>query len=78
MHPLLNDFSNLTDSQIEDKIISLTQKYWKTANPQVQHQISLAIDTYKLEQQTRRSSEKVKQQNQDSDDNSLDKLIKVS
>ena len=77
MHPLLNNLSNLTDNELEEKIIDLTRKYWKTNNPEVQNQISITIDTFKVEQEERRTKQKV-QQNELSDDNSLDNLIKVS
>lgn len=77
MHPLLNNLSDLSDNEVEEKIIDLTRKYWKTNNPEVQNQISITIDTFKIEQEERRTKQKV-QQNELSDDNSLDNLIKVS
>lgn len=77
MHPLLNNLTDLTDNEVEEKIIDLTRKYWKTNNPEVQNQISIAIDTFKIEQEQRRTKQKL-QQNELSDNNSLDNLIKVS
>ena len=77
MHPLLNNLSDLSDNEVEEKIIDLTRKYWKTNNPEVQNQISITIDTFRIEQEERRTKQKV-QQNELSDDNSLDNLIKVS
>lgn len=75
MHPLLFNIDQLSDNELEEKIISLHKKYWQTNNPQIQHQISLAIESYKLEQQTRLIRQKNEQQNGDND---LDNLIKVS
>ena len=75
MHPLLYDTGHLTDQELDDKIISLNRKYWQTNNPQVHHQISIALESYKLEQEQRRVRQKIEQENGDND---LDNLINVS
>ena len=78
MHPLLNDMSHLSDAEVENKILDLNRKYWATNNISVRDQISLVIDSYKLEQESRRTRQKLEQENQDLGNNSLDNLIKVS
>ena len=44
MHPLVDDFTDLTDTEINEKISDLSHKYWKTKNPQVQTQIMMILD----------------------------------
>ena len=78
MHPLVNDMSHLSDAEVEQKILDLNRKYWSTSNFSVRDQISLVIETYKLEQEARRAKQKIEQQLQDSGNNDLDNLIKVS
>jgi hypothetical protein len=51
--------------------------YHITSNPEVQNQIVLLLDTYKIEMEERRLSAQ-KKQSEASDENSLDNLIKVS
>jgi hypothetical protein len=76
MHPLVNDTAKLSDNELEQKIIDLSRKYWQVHNPQVQAQISMIIEEYKLEQQTRRVRQK--QSEQENGNSDLDSLIKVS
>ena len=76
MHPLIDDFSDLTDTELNDKISELSQKYWKTRNPSVQIQMTMILDQLKEEQRLR--IQKSQQQNQDSDGNDLDNLINIS
>jgi|DEB0MinimDraft_10_1074344.scaffolds.fasta_scaffold12178_3 ribosomal protein L29 len=76
MHPLIDDFSDLTDTELNDKISELSQKYWKTRNPSVQIQMTMILDQLKEEQRLR--IQKSQQQNQDSDENDLDNLINIS
>ncbi len=75
MHPLISDFSNLKDSEIETKINDLTKKYFMTYNPGVQAQISAVLDSYKEELANRRQAEWQKMM--DSRNKDLDKLINV-
>jgi ribosomal protein L29 len=76
MHPLIDDFSDLTDTELNEKISELSQKYWKTRNPSVQIQMTMILDQLKEEQRLR--IQKSQQQNQDSDENDLDNLINIS
>jgi ribosomal protein L29 len=76
MHPLIDDFSDLTDTELNDKISELSQKYWKTRNSSVQIQMTMILDQLKEEQRLR--IQKSQQQNQDSDENDLDNLINIS
>lgn len=75
-HPLADDFSQLKDSELEEKISELTKKYWQGTNPSVQHQITLLLDMYKIELETRRA--KIWQEQYQKRDQDLDNLIKVS
>ena len=75
MHPLVDTFSNLKDSEIETKINDLTKKYFMTYNPGVQAQISAVLDSYKEELSNRRQAEWQKMM--DSRNKDLDKLINV-
>jgi len=75
-HPLAEDFSQLKDADIEQKVQDLSKKYWQAANPAVKQQISIFLDIYKTELSTRRA--KVMQQEYQKRDKDLDNLIKVS
>ena len=75
-NPLVNDFSQLSDAEVEQKIIELGRKYWQARNPQLQEQISTILEMYKQEIHSRRAKQALK--NQEDGDNSLDSLINVS
>ena len=75
-HPLSEDPSNLTISQIEDKITSLSNKYFMTQNPQAQDQIATFIEIYKQELHMKMAQERLRQQ--ENDNNDLDNLINIS
>ena len=78
MHPLFSETEHLKDSDLEDKIIQLNKRYWQTTNPEVQSQIVLLIDSYKLDLETRRTNQKLINDAMGNDGKSeLDKLIKV-
>jgi len=76
MHPLVNDFSHLKDSEIENKIGELTRKYFMTHNVEIRSQIVMLLESYKEEAGNRRrvALEKMMENR----DKSLDKLINVS
>ena len=79
MHPLFENTQSLSDSELEEKVMQLNRKYFQTQNPQVQHQISLLLDDYKLELEARRQRQKLAQeQQQENGESGLDNLIKVS
>lgn len=74
MHPLINDLTEFTDAQLQEKVVTLQRRYFSTNNIEVQSQITLLIDTYQLEIE-KRTRDKKKNQNPDND---LDNLINVS
>lgn len=77
MHPFMDNLSQFTDSQLEDKISKLNRIYFVTENEQVRHQVILSLDTLKLELEARRAEQRRKML-EDSKDNGLDNLINVS
>jgi hypothetical protein len=76
IHPLAEDFSQLKDIEIENKLQDLSKKYWQTSNPSVKEQISIFIGLYKTELSYRRA--KLVEQQYQKRDKDLDNLIKVS
>jgi hypothetical protein len=76
MHPLAGDLSPLKDSELEEKIQSLTKKYFMTGNFDVKNQIAGLLEDYNAELSRRRAAALKKLM--DSRDKSLDKLIKVN
>lgn len=76
MHPMSEDLSKLTESQIEQKLLRLNSIYFMTDNDAVRQQMILLMDTYKLELEERRVAAKRKQHEQGKDD--LDDLIKIN
>lgn len=77
MHPNLHDLHELTDPQIEERLVTLNRYYFITDNPDVRQQMILVMDTLKVELEERRLAAKRKQQ-EESDENGLDGLINVS
>ena len=75
-NPLVDNFSILTDSEIENKISELSRKYFMSNNPQVQQQISTILEMYKHEARSRRANAMLK--SQQNNENGLDDLINVS
>lgn len=76
IHPLAEDFSQLKDVEIENKIQELSRKYFQAHNLGVQNQIVLLLDMYKSELAQRRA--KVWQEQYQKRDTDLDSLINVS
>ena len=76
MHPLIDDLSSLKDSEIESKMSELTRKYFLTNNMEVQHQISMVLDSYRTEMSKRQAIayEKMMSNARNKD---IDKLINV-
>ena len=76
---MLGDLSELTDTQLEQKISKLSSVYFMTQDENVRHQIILVLDDYKIELENRRIAAKKKYQEQHKDDgNDLDSLIKIN
>ena len=77
MHPLAEDFSQLKDAEVEERIQTLSKKYWMASNnPNVQTQIGMFLDLYNEELRSRRA--KMWQQQYQKRDKGLDDLIKVN
>lgn len=74
-HPLAEDYTKLKDVEIESRIQDLSRKYFQANNPAIKQQISIFIDIYKTELQTRRMKVWETQQKSNKD---LDNLIKVN
>lgn len=78
-NPLIDDISNLKDSDIELKIADLNKKYYiaaKMGNGGVCQQILAIIEQYKQEQQ-KRYYDKIKKVSVNKEDKDLNDLIKV-
>ena len=78
INPLVDSLADLTVNELEEKIVVLQRRYFMTANPGVQHQISNFLEIYKQEVQTRRAVEYERQKNQENGESGLDDLINVS
>lgn len=76
MHPLAEDFDKLKDSEIEERIQSLSRKYFQASNPGVQHQIVMFLDMYKEELANRQA--KMWREQYQKRDTDLDSLINVN
>jgi hypothetical protein len=74
-HPLSEDYSQLKDAEIEQRVQDLSRKYFMAQNPHVKHQLATFIEIYKTELSVRRARqlEQVYQKR----DKDLDKLINV-
>lgn len=75
-NPLVDDFSLLSDNEVEEKLFDLKKKYWQTKNPSVQEQISVIMNMYSEEMHVRRA--KAMQQTNDDPEKGLDNLINIS
>jgi hypothetical protein len=75
-NPLVDNFSKLSDLEVESKVTDLGRKYFMSRNPEVQMQIAALLGMYKEEMQARRARSQLQsQQNGNSD---LDNLINIS
>lgn len=74
-HPLIESLSHLKDTEIEEKIQSLSRKYFQTHNSELQQQITVCLDIYKRELSVRQSKKWSDEfQKRDKD---LDNLINI-
>ena len=78
MHPFIQNLSELSDNELEEKIFLLNRRFFQTSNPELKNQIVLALDTYKDEMNTRRALAAQKQKDQQDGEKGLDNLINVS
>jgi hypothetical protein len=75
-NPLVDSLTDLSDSDLEQKTIELSRKYWMTSNPQIQSQISTILFMYQDELSARRAQSM--QKSSDDQQNGLDNLINIS
>jgi hypothetical protein len=73
-NPLADNFEDLTDSQLQEKVQDLTRRYYQTRNPGLQNQIAVMLDMFRQEQTARM----YKQKQQDDDNPDLDNLININ
>ena len=75
-HPLLENLTVLSDTDLQERLSSISTKYWQTQNPDVRSQMMVIIDELKYELRLR--SSKPAENIDDDGDNSLDNLINIS
>jgi len=78
MHPFINNLHELSDNDLEEKVFLLNRRFFQTSNPEVKSQITLALDTYKQELNSRRAIAAQKQKDQQDGEKGLDNLINIS
>lgn len=71
-NPLLDDYTQLTDEQLRERIHEATRKYYLTGDQNIQYQLATILDLYVNEQTKRIQSASVVQ------DNPFDDLISVN
>lgn len=77
MHPFAPDLSNLSDQELDNKIVDLSKKYFQAVrfSPSVSHQVVLLLESYKSEQQSRSAAKQAKSMISGDDD--LNELIRI-
>lgn len=53
MHPLISNAHDLSDSELQDKINEIYKRIRMNRNPELSHQLQLALETYQSEQMAR-------------------------
>ena len=48
-HPLLEDLTVLSEADLQERLSSISTKYWQTQNPDVRSQMMVIIDELKYE-----------------------------
>jgi len=77
MHPLAENLSGLKETELENKIQTLSKKYFMAGNNSaVQQQIIMLLEMYKEELNVRR--QKIWEEQYQKRDTDLDSLINVS
>lgn len=78
-NPLI-DFTQYTDTQIEEQIMNLQRKYFQTRNVDLKQQIAVSLENFKSELQNRQAIARQKQREQmeENGDSDLDSLINIS
>lgn len=76
MHPLIDSLPDLSDSEVEAKVVELQRKYFATRNVGLQLQIANILEIFKEEARCRQAKAYARiNQNKDDD---LDNLINIS
>ena len=76
-NPLVENFNNLTDNQLDDKISELSRKYMISANnPALQQQVLAVLEMHREEMRSRIAQKA--QKTLSNDENDLDNLINIS
>jgi hypothetical protein len=77
MHPFAPDMTNLSDQELDSKIVDLSRKYFQAIrfSPSISDQIVLLLESYKSEQQNRFATKMMKSKIDGDDD--LDELIRI-
>lgn len=75
LHPLGEDLSGYSISQLESKLIELRKKYFQTVNPELKQQVALFIDMYNEELKSKLAQEQIKMAKETGKD--LDNLINI-
>jgi len=74
-NPLVNSLSDISLTELTDKIDELSRKYFMANNPEIQFQIQAILEMYQSEAASRHAIEANKNEN---GDKSLDNLINIS
>jgi len=74
-HPLSEDLSQYSISQLEAKLSDLRTKFFQSRNPELRQQIGVFIDVYNQELKQRLAAEQLKMAKETGKD--LDNLINI-
>jgi hypothetical protein len=75
-HPLIENYRDLSDVDLQERISNLSTKYWQTQNPDVRSQMMLILD--ELKEEFRSRNQKNLQNNSEDGNKDLDSLINIS
>ena len=75
IHPMTQDLSELSTSEVEAKVNELRKKYLSARNPQIKNQIFYFLTDYQEELKMRYAKEKIEMDKQTGND--LDNLINI-
>lgn len=75
IHPMTQDLSELSTTEVEAKVNELRKKYLSARNPQIKNQIFYFLTDYQEELKMRYAKEKIEMDKQTGND--LDNLINI-
>ena len=61
LNPFVDDLSDISTSDLSDKINDLSKKYFMTKNPEVQNQIRAVLEMYRAEAVSRQAKQTLNQ-----------------